>query len=640
MTSTPIWQPTGISNPMHDFMRFVSLKHHMTIDNYAHLHQWSVKEKSLFWEDIALFFQIDFDVMAKICFQSSDSFFHAKWFEGAKLNFAKHLLRHRGPKVAIISYNEQGHQINLTFEELYQQVASLVFFLKTQGIQEGDRVVGILSNTHHAICAMLACSSIGAIWASCSPDFGASAIIDRFRQISPKCLFTVTAHHYQGKYFQHHDKLQQILQAIPSLEVIISVDQTLETNRASYLWQDILSYPHDNIEFAKLDFNHPLYILFSSGTSGHPKCILHSSGGVLLQHLKELGLHTNLGETDKLLFFTTCAWMMWNWMVSALALGTTLVLYDGSPIFPNETTLLTILAQTKTTVFGASPPYFASLERKNIHFEDDLSSLKAVLSTGSSLLEQQYDYIQRLIRRPIQISSISGGSDIISCFALGNPCLPVYKGELQCIGLGMDVAVFNEMGLAVVEEKGELVCRTPFPSMPIGFWGELNDEKYHSSYFSRYKNIWTHGDFAKITAHGGLIIYGRSDATLNPQGIRFGTSELYRVINQIPGVSDSIAISQDWQQDTRVILFVQLQKNSYWSLAFEQQMIAAIKQQLSPRHVPAKILVVSDIPRTMNGKVMENAVKKLVNGEDLDNLSVIVNPDCLVDYQNRRELMS
>lgn len=628
MENIPFWMPSGLEKTQMDvFAKYLHENLGLVFSNYFELHQWSIAHIAHFWQAIAHFFEVDFTKPPQNILNESGPLWAHRWFEGAHLNFAQHMLSHADEHIAIMAYDEYKHQNTWTYGQLKHNVAYYAQLLKEAGVTKGDRVVAVLSNTPEAIAAMLATASLGAIWASCSPDFGETALIERFSQIEPKCLFSQTSHVYAGKTCFNIEKMQRLMDAMPSLKKL--------------LWVDDIEIPAQpfTLDFVSVEFNHPLCILFSSGTTGKPKCIVHRTGGVLLQHLKELGLHTNLKAGERFLFYTTCGWMMWNWMLSALGLGVTVVLYDGSPMYPHPKRLLDVVAESKTEVLGASAAYFASLEKQAVEVNAaDFSHLKTILSTGSPLLASQYDDIQSLFGRALQVSSISGGSDIISCFALGNPNLPVYRGELQCLGLGMDVDVWDESGHSLSGQQGELVCKKPFPSMPLGFWNDDGHVRYMATYFQGFPNVWAHGDYAEKTEHGGLIIYGRSDATLNPHGVRFGTAELYQVILQMPEIVDCIAVGQDWQHDTRVILFVQLALGINWSPELKKQLVGAIRQQLSPRHVPAKILAVRGIPKTMNGKIMETAVRKLVNGQSLDNLSVIVNPECLDDFIQREEL--
>lgn len=639
MEMTPVWQPDeNVWTRFDDFEKFLYETKRLQFERYEALHAWSVAQGPQFWASLAEFFKVKWQHPYHDILINKGHPWEAQWFVGGRLNYAENILKFDDHRPAIFSYDENGHRETLSFCQLKQQVAACAAFLRTHQIAAGDRVVGILPNYPQTIIAMLACASIGAIWASCSPDFGQTAIVERFKQIKPKLMFTVLKSQYNGKVNNYGDKIKHVLDEVPSIQQVIWMDESTQTQIENYMWESFIHEVHP-LNFTVLAFDHPLYILFSSGTTGMPKCMVHRTGGVLLQHLKELGLHTNLSEQDRMLFYTTCGWMMWNWMASSLALGTSLVLYEGSPMHPSVTHLLEVVSQTKTSVLGASAAYFSALEQAKMKTQAiQLPNLQRILSTGSPLLPQQYDDIFRWLGRPIQISSISGGSDIVSCFALGHPKRPVYRGELQCLGLGMDVAVFNESGDEVVEQRGELVCRQPFPSMPLRFWNDEGFVKYRESYYEHYSDIWAHGDFAEKTMHGGLVIYGRSDATLNPHGIRFGSAELYHVVKQLEGIEDCVAVGQKWKNDERVLLFVKLKPSVIWTDAFNTMIRQEIRVQLSPRHVPAKILPVRDIPKTINGKIMEKVVKKLIAGELIENLSVIINPDCLVDYQLREEL--
>jgi len=618
MDNTPVWVPDIDKKTNLDaFCAFIGI-------DYNTLHAWSIEHCAAFWEAIASFFKIIFHCQATNICSKTDAIWETSWFPGAKLNFAENILRCQDERVALLYYDEQQQQQSFLFSELAQQVGYYAHVLKQAGVKKGSRVVGVLPNKPQAIFAMLATAALGAIWACCSPDFGIAALTERFAQITPLCILASKTHVYAGKCYDNTAKIMTLMANVPSIQQV--------------LWLEDLGTTHTNypLNFTPVEFNDPLCILFSSGTSGQPKCIVHRCGGVLIQHLKELGLHCDLQSSDRLLFYTTCGWMMWNWQLSALALGVSLVLYDGAPLYPSSDRLLTVVHESQTTVFGASAAYFAALAKHAVgHFSH---KLRLVLSTGSPLLAKQYDYIRALVNNQVQISSISGGSDIISCFALGNPKVPVYKGELQSLGLGMAVDVFDEAGHAIRESKGELVCKNSFPAMPLGFWGDVGKKRFQNTYFNKFPKVWTHGDFAEITQHGGLIIYGRSDATLNPHGVRFGTAELYQVVLQVTAINDCIAVEQAWDNDTRVVLFVQLKHGTIWHENLAQEIRATIREKLSARHVPDKILVVSDIPKTANGKVMEIAVKKLVNGGGIDNLLAVVNPECLVDYTARPEL--
>ncbi len=640
-----VWKPKQPHNSrMWQFMNFVSEEQDQPFEHYQDLYMWSIKHPDSFWHSLCSFFVLEFNIPVTDVLSPYNDMLDAHWFSGAQLNYAEHLLRRRDDHPALISVNEDNKKQVITYKQLYIEVAQCAAGLKAAGVTVGDRVAALMPNTAQTIIAMLATTSLGAIWSSCSPDFGAQAAIDRLGQIEPKVLFICDGHQYQGKKHSGADKIVQLSAAMPSLkQLVICTNINESTNTAelpkAVYWNDFI-LPASECDFVSLPFNHPLFILFSSGTTGKPKCIMHGAGGTLLQHLKELGLHTDLDVKDNLFFYTTCGWMMWNWTVSALALGLTLTLYEGSPTYPTPDRLFELIDKEKVTVFGTSAKFISATEkagvRPNIDF--DLSNLRCILSTGSPLLPKNYDYVYEHIKTDIQLSSISGGTDIISCFALGNPLLPVYRGELQCIGLGMAVDIFDEQGKSVRKTRGELVCTKPFPSMPIGFWNDPQKIAYKKAYFNRFEGIWAHGDFAELTEHNGLIIYGRSDAILNPGGVRIGTAEIYRQVEKVNAVVDSIVIGQDWQDDVRIVLFVKLREGRQLDEDLIQVIRQTIRQNASPRHVPAKILQVADIPRTISGKIVEIAVRQIVHEQPVNNLQSLANPEALEYFKNREEL--
>ena len=647
-TIEPVWSPSPERVERSNMNRFVrGLSAEVpSINSYEDLYEWSVTDAPAFWHQIWEFCDV-------ICSRPSDTTVvgfdrmpGARWFPDARLSFAENLLRFRDDRDALISWNENGRQSRWTYAELYDEVSRLAQAMRTLGIQPGDRVVGFMPNLPQTVIAMLAASSLGAVWSSCSPDFGTKGVLDRFGQIEPKVLFTADAYLFSGKVHSCLERVAEVAAQIESLERIVVVpyqhpDPDLSFSELAVPWADFLApFAAAEIDFVQLPFDHPLYIMYSSGTTGLPKCMVHSAGGTLLQHLKELVLHTDLTRDDRIFYFTTCGWMMWNWLVSSLAVGSTVLLYDGSPMKPKVDILFDLAQEEGMTVFGTSAKYLALVEKEGVRPKTthDLSRIRAVLSTGSPLAPESYDYVYDQIGDDLQLSSISGGTDLISCFALGNPIRPVYRGELQTRGLGMKVEVFNDQGRPIVGDKGELVCTRPFPSMPIGFWNDADGSKYHQAYFDVFPNIWRHGDWAEITPRGGMIIYGRSDATLNPGGVRIGTAEIYRQVEQIEEVVESLVVGQQWQDDVRIVLFVRLRKGVTLTDELQDRIRKQVRANASPHHVPKRIVAVADIPRTRSGKITELAVRSIIHGRAVKNAEALANPEALELYRNLPEL--
>ncbi len=626
------------------FMELVARRKGVKVADYHELYRWSIEQIPDFWELIWEYGEVRHSRSYDRIVDDLGKMPGCRWFEGARLNFAENLLRFRDERTAIIFKGEGRELRKMTYGELYREVFRLSRAMKAEGIKPGDRVAGFMPNMPETIVAMLAATSLGAIWSSCSPDFGVQGALDRFGQIEPRLLFSADGYYYNGKRFDSLEKMKGLLERIPSIEKVILVAYTEKPDLAglprAVHYQDFLAEEKGEIQFEQLPFDHPVYILYSSGTTGVPKCIVHGAGGTLLQHLKELKLHTDLKREDVIFYFTTCGWMMWNWLVSALAVGSTLVLYDGSPFYPEPGELFRLAEEVGISIFGTSARYLASLEqageKPGRRFR--LDSLKTILSTGSPLSVESFQYVYRDIKEDVCLSSISGGTDIVSCFVLGSPLLPVYPGEIQCRGLGMKVEVFDEQGRSVVNQKGELVCTAPFPSMPIYFWNDPDNKKYRSAYFEVYPGAWHHGDYMEITDTGGVIIYGRSDATLNPGGVRIGTAEIYRLMETLPEVEDSLVVGQDWKNDQRVILFLKMKDENQLSLELEKKIRDLIRKNTTPRHVPAKILPIGDIPYTINGKKVEIAVRKVIHGEEVKNKEALANPEALELYRDLPQL--
>jgi len=613
-------------------------------DSYNDLYQWSIDDSAAFWESLCEFCDVRFDTPATTILSRPGDIMYAGWFAGSKLNYAAHLLRHKGDRAAIVFFGENGVRRELSFDQLRQAVADVAAGLQSSGVVKGDRVAGFLPNCPEAIIAMLATTSLGATWSSCSPDFGVNGVVDRFGQIEPKVLFAANGYFYNGKRIDSLPIIAGIVEKIPSITTTVispflSDSEDLSSVNNAVAWRDF-AVADSVMSFVPVEFNHPLYVMYSSGTTGVPKCIVHGHGGSLLQHLKEHVLHTNISEQDRLFYFTTCGWMMWNWLVSGLATGATLILFDGSPFFDDGRILWTMAEQEAVTVFGTSAKYISALEKAGVRPRNDfdLSQLRAVLSTGSPLAPESFDYVYDAIGENLQLASIAGGTDILSCFAIGNPVLPVRRGELQCRGLGMAVEIFDDAGNSLLEENGELVCTKPFPSAPVSFWNDAGNARYRAAYFERFPGIWAHGDFAELTEQGGFIIHGRSDSVLNPGGVRIGTSEIYRQVEKLHEVVESIVIGQNWGDDVRVVLFVVLRPEVDLDDELRKRICIAIRENTTPRHVPAKILAVPDIPRTKSGKIVELAVRSVVHGEAVKNTEALANPEALEHFRNIAEL--
>ncbi len=644
-----LWQPSEDrirKTNMYRFMHRVNEKYDQRFREYHSLYQWSIENIPQFWETMWEFANILASSLPKQIVDDLQKMPGAKWFSGARLNFAENLIRYSDHQVALIFKAEGRNSNHMTYAMLYDEVARMARSLKKSGIQKGDRVVGFMPNMLETIVAMLAATSIGAIWSSCSPDFGIKGVLDRFGQIKPKILYTADGYVFKGRQIDSLGRISVILKELSSIEKVIVVPYVEDEPDISQvpnaiLYRDFRSPEADlKIEFEQLSFDHPLYIMYSSGTTGLPKCMVQSAGGILIHHLKELMLHTDLKRSDTIFYFTTCGWMMWNWLISSLAVGATVVLYDGNPFHPHAGILWEMAQDEKISIFGTSAGYLAALQNAGIKpgREYDLSPLKAVLSTGSPLSIEGFEYVYQEIKTDLQLASISGGTDLNGCFALGNPMGPVYAGELQCRGLAMKVEAFDEDGKAVINRQGELVCSAPFPSMPIYFWDDPDNEKYFSAYFGVYPGVWRHGDYIEINDRGGVVIFGRSDATLNPGGVRIGTAEIYRQVELLREVEDSVVVSQNWKNDVRVILFVKMAPGFELTEEVKKRIKDTIRTHASPRHVPAKILAVPEILYTLNMKKVELAVRNVIHQEPVRNKDALKNPEVLDFYANFKEL--
>jgi len=611
--------------------------------DYAALLRWSIDDRPAFWRAVWDFCGV-IGEPGDVVLENGDAMPGAHWFPGARLNFAENLLRSRDESDAIVFWGEDRTQRRLSRRELYLQVARLAAAFEHAGIEAGDRIAAWMPNMPETVVAMLAAASLGAIFSSCSPDFGVEGVLDRFGQIAPKILIAADGYYYNRKTINCLEKLGTIAARLPSLEHIIVVPYTDTSPSRFESWPDFVAPYADvtHLRFRRLPFDHPLYILYSSGTTGAPKCIVHGAGGTLLQHVKEHQLHGDVKAGDRLFYFTTCGWMMWNWMVSALGSGATLLLYDGSPFLGDGRILFDYADAESMTHFGTSAKFIDALSKAGLRPREThrLDALRTIFSTGSPLAPESFDYVYREVKSDVALASISGGTDIVSCFVLGCPVLPVWRGEIQCRGLGMAVDVFDENGRPVQEQKGELVCTRPFPSMPLGFLNDPDGVRFRAAYFERYPGVWAHGDYAEITAHDGIVIYGRSDAVLNPGGVRIGTAEIYRQVERLPEILEALAVGQEWGGDVRVVLFVKLREDVVLDETLVTRIKQAIRSSLSPRHVPAKIVAVPDIPRTKSGKIVELAVRDVVHGRTVRNREALANPEILQFFENLEELQT
>jgi acetoacetyl-CoA synthetase len=644
-----LWSPSQErirSSNMFHFMQWINKRHGQSFTRYDQLHQWSVENIGDFWESWWHYAEIKASQPYHRVLDDAAKMPGAKWFEGARLNFAENLLRYRDDRTALVFYGEDRIRRKLSYAQLYEAVAGVAGALKALGIEAGDRVVGFMPNLPETAVAMLAATSLGAIWSSCSPDFGIKGVLDRFGQIQPKVLFTADGYFFKGKRHDSLERIAQITRQIPSILKVVVVPYTdarpeIQGFDNGTLYEDFVApHPPAAINFEQLPFDHPLYIMYSSGTTGLPKCMVQSAGGILLHQLKEQILHTDLKRADTIFYYTTCGWMMWNWLMSALGVGATLVLYDGNPFHPGPEALWQMAQDEKVTVFGTSAGYLAALQSTGLipGGAFDLSPLRTVLSTGSPLSVEGFEFVYDQIKSDLQLASIAGGTDLNGCFALGNPMAPVYAGELQCRGLAMKVEAYDENGRPVIGQCGELVCTAPFPSMPIYFWDDPDGRKYHAAYFDVYPGVWRHGDFIEITSRGGVIYYGRSDATLNPGGVRIGTAEIYRLMDTVEEIDDAIVVGQNWRNDVRVILFVKMAPGHSLDEDVKNKIRHTIRTHASPRHVPAKIIAVPDIPYTLNMKKVELAVRHTIHGREVRNKDALRNPECLAAFAGIKEL--
>ncbi|MBN8548645.1 MAG: acetoacetate--CoA ligase [Deltaproteobacteria bacterium] len=643
-----LWQPTPdrIKNAnVTRFMEQVKATWNVELPHFHELYTWSVREPEKFWQSVWDFCGVIASKKSSCVLENSKAMPGARWFPGSTLNFAENLLRYKDDQAALIFWGETQTRRSLSYRELHEQVARVAHGLRKLGVTKGDRVAAVMPNMPESIIGMLAATSIGAVWSSCSPDFGVSGILDRFDQITPKVLFAPDGYFFKGQVIDCLAKVGEVSASLSGLQHTIVVPYTRHTKDLSAIknaisYETLIQDTAPALAFEQLPFDHPIYIMFSSGTTGKPKCIVHCAGGVLIEHLKELVLHTDLKRTDKIFYQTTCGWMMWNWLVSSLAVGATVLLYDGAPFHQQGKVLFDLADKEGMTIFGTNAKFVSMLEKEGLQprRSHKLEHLHTILSTGSPLAPESFDYIYAQIKSDVCISSICGGTDIVGCFMLGSPLLPVHRGEIQTRSLGMKVEVFNERGQTVQGEKGELVCSAPFPSMPIYYWNDTDGSKYRHAYFERYPNVWHHGDYIELTRHNGVIVYGRSDTVLNPGGVRIGTSEIYRQVEKLPQIAESIVVGQDWNNDVRVVLFVKLQPGQQLDDALRESIRSVIRKNTTAFHVPKKIVAVADIPRTRSGKIVELAVRDVIHNRPVKNSEALANPEALELFKDLADL--